>query len=88
MLGNYLVAMANDSKYEVRIANSWNAYQWISNDTTQKITKTMQNRVIEEKVDDLLRLALLMENGGVFIKLTEVLLVENFNWVESYLTEK
>lgn len=41
----------------------------------------MQNRVIEERVDDLLRLALLMEHGGILIKVTEVLLIDNFDWI-------
>lgn len=36
----------------------------------------MQHMLIEEKVNDLLRLALLMDNGGVIIRVSETLPVE------------
>lgn len=31
LLGNYFIHLANESSYEIRAVNSWNAYQWLSN---------------------------------------------------------
>lgn len=44
----------------------------------------MQNSQLEAKVDELLRIALLMEHGGVLIKVSEALLYENFTWLGNY----
>ena len=41
----------------------------------------MQNMKIEVKVDELLRLALLLEHGGVLLRITEAFPVGNFNWI-------
>ena len=43
IFGNYIIEMAVQSGYEVRIVDAWSAYKWISKETTTKITKTMQN---------------------------------------------
>ncbi len=73
MLGNAIISKARESGYEIRITNSWSAYEWLSEETEQAITSAMQNMQIEEKVNDLLRIALLMEHGGVIMKVSEVL---------------
>ena len=44
---NYYEEVGRKAEYEVRFANSWNSYDWISNTTSQKITKTMQNNLID-----------------------------------------
>jgi hypothetical protein len=44
----------------------------------------MQHMLIEEKVDDLYRLALLLDNGGVMVRVAEGLPVEGFEWLKDY----
>jgi hypothetical protein len=54
-----------------------------------KITSTIQNAKIDETVDNLLRLALLIEHGGVMsTELTAVLLDENLAWMLNMFTNK
>jgi hypothetical protein len=54
--------------YEVHLVNSLTAYDHIpSNHTVARITQTMQASQIDEGVDNLLKLALLAEHGGVMI---------------------
>ena len=86
MLGNYLRRAAEDSGFEVRFVNSWSAYEWLSPETESKITKTKHRSVLEHKVDDLLRWGLLMEHGGVMIKLWENFFNEkNLDWLNKYM---
>ena len=72
------------SQWKVVIVNSKTAYDYLSPEITQRITYTMQHMLIEEKVNDLLRLALLMENGGIVIRVTEALPLSGFNWLSEY----
>ena len=44
---------------------------------TQRITKTMQNSMLDETVDSLLKLALLIENGGILIGHLPTLFVDD-----------
>lgn len=53
--------------YEVRIVNSWTAYDWLDSETIAGITKTIQNTKIDETVSSLLKLALLIKHGGVMV---------------------
>lgn len=46
-MGNYLIYMAQKSNWEVRKVNSWTAYGYLSIETQNKITSTMQNALIE-----------------------------------------
>ena len=46
--------------YEVCLINSWTAYDWLSEEITTNITKTMQQVQIDVGVDDLLILAVLI----------------------------
>ena len=62
---NYLETFAKKQNYEVRMVNSWSAYDWLSNSTIENITKTMQNNLIDETVHNILKLALLADNGGI-----------------------
>ena len=47
-----------------------------------KVTKTRQNTKLQMKVDDLLRLALLAEHGGLMVRLSEGLVIEGLHWIE------
>jgi hypothetical protein len=86
MLGNYLKLAAEASGFEVRLANSWSAYDWLSPETEKKITKTKHQSLFEHKIDDLLRWGLLMDHGGVMVKLSENFFIENnFDWLGKYL---
>lgn len=69
MSGNFIIHKAKQSGYEIRFVDSWSAYDWLTKDITNKITYAMQNSKLEQSVDDLLRLALLLEHGGIMIKL-------------------
>jgi len=51
--------MGNINDYDVRIVNSWTAYDYLSNGTIANITATMQKVKINETVCNLLKLALL-----------------------------
>ena len=44
----------------------------------------MQNSHLEAKVDELLRIALLMEHGGVLIRVSEALPYDSLNWLANY----
>ena len=88
MLGNYVQERGIASGYEVRLINSLTAYEWLSNDTTQKITHAMQNRKLEVFVDDLLRLGVLMEHGGLLLKVSETLLISDLQWLDDYFNEE
>ena len=69
--------------YQVRIANSWNAYDWLGNKTIDVISKAMQNSKADETIHNLLKIALLMENGGILIGQQDtVFLGDSFEWVE------
>ena len=64
------------------MVNSWTAYDWLSNKAISQITKAMQNSRIDELVDNLLKLALLLEHGGILIGNIDTILVrDSFQWV-------
>ena len=84
---HYLEDTAKKNKFEVRRVNSWTAYDWLSKATTSKITKTMELRKANATVHDLLRVALLLEHGGVMINQADTFFFENgFKWIESMLS--
>lgn len=86
LLGNFIILKAKESNYEIRFINSWSAYEWLSNKTIERITHTMQNTKYEQKVDDLLRMAILKEHGGIIMKLDETFYIDdNFDWIGQYL---
>lgn len=68
---SHLNHTARSSGYEVRFANSWNSYDWLSNERAERITKAMQKNQIDEGVHTLLKLGLLIEHGGVLINSTD-----------------
>jgi len=73
--------VAEESGFEFRAVSTWSAYNYLSPEMTQRITKTMHNSKTENTVFDLLRLALLIEHGGVSLVLYETLLTENLDWL-------
>ena len=70
--------------YDFRFANSWNSYDWLSEETTAKISKAMQNSKVDDTVHNLLKIALLMENGGVLISQFDIFFrSESLKWIEN-----
>ena len=68
--------------YEVRVVDSWTAYDWLSPETIKTVTETIQNTKLDETVSNLLKLALLVEHGGVMFVTLEVMFVRNnFKWI-------
>lgn len=56
---NYYDYFGKKAHFEVRYVNSWSTYDWLNDKTMEKITKPMQNTLIDEGVHSLLKLALL-----------------------------
>ena len=84
---NYLEDQARKNQFEVRKVNSWTAYNWLSKGTTEWITKTMELRKANATVHDLLRVALLLEHGGVMINEVDTFIFEGgFKWLENVLS--
>jgi len=76
-----MAKVGKESGLEVRFADSWTAYDHLSPATAQKITKAMQNMRIDQKVNELLKVALLMEHGGVLVSPSELLLTARLSWL-------
>lgn len=75
--------------YEVRLANSWSAYDYLSTNTTARISKAMQNSKVDQPIHPLLKLALLMENGGILINQFDLIILGNdFEWLENMFDSK
>jgi hypothetical protein len=69
--------------YEVRMVNSWTAYDWLSENMIQRITKARMNAKADEGVHNMLKLALLLEHGGVLVnQFDTVVLSKEFRWLE------
>ncbi len=43
----HFIEKAKKFGYEIRYANSWNSYDWLTDETIAKISKTMQNSKID-----------------------------------------
>lgn len=70
-MGHYLIHVAEQSGWEVRNVTSQTAHEHMSSEVYGIITSTMQHVLIEEGVHDLYRLGLLLDNGGVMVRITE-----------------
>ena len=80
----HLKAVAAKNNFEVRVVDSWNAYNWISPDMSKRVSNIIQNTKLDESVASLLKLALLIENGGIMIgNLDSILLSGSLQWVQS-----
>lgn len=75
------IDVGRQSGYEVRIVNSISAYDWLSPDIAELIRKVKHNSRIYIPVADLLRIALLVEHGGVSIRISTHLFTENMDWI-------
>jgi hypothetical protein len=73
------------SGYEVRVVDSITAYEWLSPEIVEAIRKAKHNSKIFIHVSELLRLALLIEHGGLSIRPGRILLTENLDWIDSIL---
>jgi hypothetical protein len=58
--------------YEVRLVNSLTSYDFLTNKTVYMISKAMQNSKVDETIHSVLKLALIMENGGVLLNQPDI----------------
>ena len=85
---NYYAFLAGKFGYEVRFANSWNSYDWLSQMTTQLITRAMHNTKIDQGVNSFLKLALLMEHGGLLFSSFDFFITTyTFDWIEELFAQ-
>ena len=82
MFINFYDDFARKAGYEVRYVNSWSAYDWISDQTIKKITRVRQNALIDEPVHNMLKLALLHENGGILAAPYNIFVSDNLKFIE------
>jgi hypothetical protein len=85
LVAHNLIHFAKQAEYEVRIVNNLNAYDWLSEESIAFIKETHQKSKVNLNVYELLRLALLYEHGGVSLRLPNVMMLENLDWVEDLL---
>ena len=82
-----MIEHSKGSKYEVKIANHRNAYNWLTPNTIETIRKAKHSGVTTNKVDDLLKLALLIEHGGILLDVDKIIMLESVDklneWIES-----
>lgn len=74
---SHLNQTARSSGFEVRFANSWNSYDWLSDNLSAIITSAMQKNQIDEGVHTLLKLGLLIENGGIILNIPDAVLLRD-----------
>jgi hypothetical protein len=75
--------------YKVYQVNSFNAYDFISDQNTiDRISRAIQGTQIDETVHNLLKLALLAEHGGLLIDSYDTVLVKNTSWIEGAFAKK
>jgi hypothetical protein len=75
--------------YKVYQVNSFNAYDFISNQNIiDRISGAIQRTKIDEKVHNLLKLALLAEHGGLLIDSYDTVLAKNTSWIEGAFAKK
>ena len=67
--------------YELRLINSWTAYNWLSDEISANITKTMQRVQIDVGADELLIMAIMIEHGGIILKNLDAIFLDDFEWL-------
>lgn len=79
----YFNSTAHRFGYQVRTVNSWNSYDWLTENTIYSISKAMQNSKVDQTIHSVLKLALLMEHGGILVNQFDIgFLGDDFRWVE------
>ena len=78
------IHFGKQDNFEVRVINNLNAYDWLSEEITAFIKETHQKSKVDLPVYELLRLALLYEHGGIFLR-SNILLMEGLGWVEALM---
>lgn len=66
---------ANKSGFNARIINNYNAYEWLSEDLTELIRSTLHKSKFDFRVGQLLRLALLIEHGGISVEMPNTIVL-------------
>ena len=82
VIANYYVSEGNIANYSVRLVNHTSAYDWLSEEMMRKITQARQTVRLDLEMEDLLLLAILVENGGVVMRHYDTLLRNALDWVE------
>ena len=85
LIAHNLIHFGNHSGFEVRVVNNLNAYDWLSEEMIAFVKETHQKSKVELNVFELLRLALLYQHGGVSIRLPNILLMEDLDWVDELM---
>lgn len=69
--------------------NSWNAYDYLNENTIARISLAMQKSKVDEPIHALLKMALLIENGGVIMnQLDYGVAGSSFDWIERMFNYK
>ena len=79
----HMKEVAARNGFEVRVVDSWSAYDWISPEMTKRVSHVIQNTQLDETVSNLLKLALLIEHGGIMVgDLDTIFINDSLQWVE------
>jgi hypothetical protein len=78
------IHFGKQDNFEVRVINNLNAYDWLSEEIIAFIKETHQKSKVDLPVFELLRLAILYEHGGIFLR-SSILLMEGLGWVEDLM---
>ena len=78
---NYYIDLSRKMHYELRLINSWTAYNWLSDEISANITKTMQRVQIDVGADELLIMAIMIEHGGIILKNLDAIFLDDFEWL-------
>jgi hypothetical protein len=82
LAAKHLIHVGKKSGYDVRVVNSFTAYDWLSPEMTEAVRITKHKSKYILQVHELLRIALLIEHGGLAVKLPRYIFPKNLNWIE------
>jgi hypothetical protein len=86
---NYLQETLLSQGYKVYQVNSFNAYDFIENkNIIARISRAIQRTQIDETVHNLLKLALLVEHGGLLIDKFDTVILKDASWIEGAFAKK
>ena len=77
LVANNHIAFAEGSSYEARQVDYLTSYKWLSEPTIDAVKNARSGAKISNSVNDLLRLALLMEHGGVMVDISTTLFLSS-----------
>ena len=77
LLSSAIIAHSKGTKMDLRIADQISAYQWINSQNIEPLRVAKHTSKITNDVSDLLRLTLLVNNGGFMLSNTKVIMLES-----------